>query len=94
MNVKTVVADSKKRVTLGGAKPGDRFEVRLSDGKFILTRLEPVKRSAPLVRPVRTKEGFLMIPRKLDGKSIAAAVRAGQRVGFLCAHRDLSAANA
>ncbi|MGA2751303.1 MAG: hypothetical protein ABSG59_21255 [Verrucomicrobiota bacterium] len=39
----TVVADHKKRVILRLAKPGDRFDVQVcSDGKFTLTRLEPV----------------------------------------------------
>ena len=40
----TVVADSKKRVTLRRANPGDRFDVQISaDGKYILTKLEPVR---------------------------------------------------
>ncbi len=39
----TVVADSKKRVTIRLAKPGERYDVQVAgDGKFILTRLEPV----------------------------------------------------
>lgn len=38
----TVVADSKHRVTLRFAKPGDRFDVRQSgDGKLVLTPLVP-----------------------------------------------------
>jgi hypothetical protein len=41
----TIVADNKKRVTLRLAKPGDRFDVQAaSDGHYILTKLEPVKR--------------------------------------------------
>ena len=37
----TVIADSKKRVTLP-TKPGERFDVRvLGEGQFVLTRLEP-----------------------------------------------------
>lgn len=44
----TVVADNKKRVTLRLAKPGDRFDVQVSpEGKFILTKLEPVRITAP-----------------------------------------------
>jgi hypothetical protein len=44
----TVVADNKKRVTLRVAKPGERFDVRVvSDGNYILTRLEPVQSKAP-----------------------------------------------
>jgi hypothetical protein len=39
----TVIADSKKRVTLRSAKPGDRFDVQqISNGKYVLTKLEPV----------------------------------------------------
>ena len=44
----TVVADNKKRVTLRLANPGDRFDVQASgNGKYILTRLEPVEPSRP-----------------------------------------------
>jgi hypothetical protein len=40
----TVVTDNKKRVTLRLAKPGDRFDVLVvSDGNYILTKLEPVQ---------------------------------------------------
>ena len=46
--VMTVVADNKKRVTLRLANPGDRFDVRVSpEGKFILTKLEPVQQTPP-----------------------------------------------
>jgi len=77
MNSTTVVADNKKRVTLRLAKPGDRFDVQISqDGRFVLTKLQPVRKRAPVVEPVQTDEGFLMIPRKLDRKSVAAAIRA------------------
>jgi hypothetical protein len=44
----TVIADNKKRVTLRLAKPGQRFDVQVSrDGKYILTRLEPVQGPRP-----------------------------------------------
>ncbi len=44
----TVIADSKKRVTLRRANPGDRFDVQISaDGKYILTKLEPVQDLPP-----------------------------------------------
>ena len=39
----TVIADAKKRVVLPSAEPGDRFDLQLSEGKVVLTRLEPVK---------------------------------------------------
>ena len=38
--------------------------------------VELVEKEAPLVEPVRTKEGFLMMPRKLDRTRVAAAIRA------------------
>ena len=41
----TVTADAKKRVVVPSAEPGDRFDVRLSEGKVVLTRLEPAKPS-------------------------------------------------
>jgi hypothetical protein len=47
---------------------------RQADGSIRIVEL--VEKEVPLVRPVRTKEGFLMLPRKLSRKSIAAAVRA------------------
>jgi hypothetical protein len=40
----TITADAKRRVRLGLANPGDRFDVQVTgDGAFILRRLEPVK---------------------------------------------------
>jgi hypothetical protein len=51
----TVVADSKKRVTLRVAKPGERFDVQVvGDGSFVLTRLEPV--SGPRPAKVRVEK--------------------------------------
>jgi hypothetical protein len=47
----TVVTDAKRRVTLRLAKPGDRFDVRVSgEGQFVLTRLEPVNPRPAKVR--------------------------------------------
>jgi hypothetical protein len=44
----TVVADSKKRVTLRGVLPGDRFDVHVEgQGRYVLTKLEPVQRPQP-----------------------------------------------
>jgi hypothetical protein len=39
----TVIADSKKRVVVSVAQPGDRFDVQLADGKIVLTKLGPMK---------------------------------------------------
>jgi hypothetical protein len=38
----TVMADTKKRVVLPKARPGDRFDVKTSsEGTFVLTLLQP-----------------------------------------------------
>jgi hypothetical protein len=56
----TVVADSKHRVTLRRAKPGERFDVAMpEEGKYVLIKLEPVKPQANKVRLVR-KHGYLV----------------------------------
>ena len=47
----TVTADSKHRVILRRAKPGERFDVEIpEEGKYVLTKLEPAKRRASRVR--------------------------------------------
>ena len=47
----TAIADSKHRVTLRQARPGDRFDVEiLEEGKYVLTRLEPAKPQPSRVR--------------------------------------------
>ena len=47
----TVVADSKHRVTLRRATPGDRVDVEIpEEGKYLLTRLEPAKSQVHRVR--------------------------------------------
>ena len=71
----TVTADSRKRVILPDCKPGEQFDVRASgEGAFLLRRLEPI--SAPVANAVRTREGFIMLSRKLDRRLIAPAIRA------------------
>jgi hypothetical protein len=74
----TAVADNKKRVTIRAAKPGDRFDVQVAeDGKVILTPLAPAEKKVPIVKPIRTKEGFLMFPpgKGPDRAAIRAAIR-------------------
>jgi hypothetical protein len=46
---------------------------RQPDGSIRLVEL--VEKEIPPVRPIRTKEGFLMLPRKLDRRTITAAIR-------------------
>ena len=73
----TVTADVKKRVPIRTAKPGDRFDVQVSaDGTVVLTPLVP-KDNVPVVKPIRTKEGWLMFPR--DRRPDRAAIRAAIR---------------
>jgi hypothetical protein len=38
--------------------------------------MELVEKEVPTVQPVRTRGGFLMLPVKLDRKTVAAAIRA------------------
>ncbi len=74
----TVIADSRKRVILKPVKPGDRFDVQVTpDGKVVLTPLVPLKRKVPVVKPVRTEEGWLMFPpgRRPNREAIRAAIR-------------------
>ena len=71
-----LIADKRGRLTSAELfRPGTAFNVeRLSDGSIRIVEL--VEKTAPLVSPVRTKEGFLMLPRKLNRKTVAAAIRA------------------
>src|SRR5258706_8863105 len=56
-------------------KPNTPYEAeKSSDGSVRLVELLP--REVPLVKPRRTREGFLMLPVKLDPKAVRAAVRA------------------
>ena len=73
----TVVADSKKRVTLRLAKPGERFDVQVAgDGKFLLTRLEPVRDTPPAkVRIVkRGKYSVGILDRPMDEQALKEAL--------------------
>jgi bifunctional DNA-binding transcriptional regulator/antitoxin component of YhaV-PrlF toxin-antitoxin module len=55
----TVVADNKKRVTIRLAKPGDRFDVEVAgNGKFVLTRLEPVTERRPAKVRIKKRGGY------------------------------------
>lgn len=40
----TVTTDDKRRVPLPHAKPGERFDVALIDGKYVLVKLAPEKK--------------------------------------------------
>ena len=75
----TVIADSRKRIILRLAKPGDRFDVQITaDGKVILTPLATGEKKVPVVKPIRTKEGWLMFPpgKRPSRQAIRAAIRA------------------
>jgi hypothetical protein len=56
-------------------KPNTVYEAeRQADGRVVLSEID--FDDVPVVEPVRTLEGFLIIPRKVDRKLIAAAIRA------------------
>jgi hypothetical protein len=71
-----LVADSNGRLACKDLfTPGKPFSAeRMADGSIRL--MELVEKVVPVVQPVRTKEGFLMLPVKLDRKTVAAAIRA------------------
>jgi hypothetical protein len=74
----TVTADHRKRVPIRTASPGQRFDVQISgDGTVTLTPLAPKRDQVPVVKPTRTKEGWLMFPsgKAPDRAAIRAAIR-------------------
>lgn len=56
-------------------KPNTDYQAELHGNRIVLVELVPAE-DVPVVKPIRTKEGFLMFPKKLDRKKIAAAIRA------------------
>jgi len=73
----TVVADSKKRVTIRLAKPGDLFDIQVEgDGKFLLTRLEPIEETPPAkVRIVkRGKYSVGILDRPINEQALKEAL--------------------
>ena len=71
----TVKADDKKRIVLPTAKPGDVFNVEVSGGTILLTKLVPVQ--SKLVRARKVK-GMVMgaADVELDPAAIVDAIRA------------------
>jgi hypothetical protein len=71
----TLKADSRRRVSLPNAKPGQVFAYQLSGKSVMLT---PVKADdeVPIVRPVRRPDGTYFWPAKLSKQDIVAAIRA------------------
>jgi hypothetical protein len=71
----TVKADEKKRVVIPSAKPGDVFNIELSGGKILLTKLVPSE--SKLVRARRVK-GIVMGSEdvEINSKEIVDAIRA------------------
>ena len=72
----TAIADSKHRVTLRQAKPGDRFDVKiLEEGKYVLTRLEPVKPQTSSVRLVK-RHGYTVgvLDHPIDPEALKQAL--------------------
>lgn len=55
--------------------PGKPFSaLRMRDGSIRL--VEIIEDEVPTIEPIRTAEGFLMLPVKLARKTISAAIRA------------------
>jgi hypothetical protein len=72
----TVTADGKNSITLPGAKPGDRFDLRIiAEGKIILTPLSSSTQPPVTVR-VEKKDGFTVgvLDRPIDEKALSEAL--------------------
>jgi len=73
----TVIADDRRRVALRLAKPGDRFDVQVSgDGKFVLTKLEPVQQSFPAKVRIEKRGQYHVgiLDRPIDEKALREAL--------------------
>ena len=70
-----LIADSNGRLACKELfTPGKPFSAnRMPDGSIRLVEL--VEKDVPLVEPIVSPEGFLMLPGKLDRKTIAGAIR-------------------
>ncbi len=71
-----LTADDKGRLTCAELFPPRKtFDARRQpDGTLRL--VEMVEKEVPVVKPVRTSEGFLILPVKIDKQLIRAAIRA------------------
>jgi hypothetical protein len=71
-----LVADSRGRLTAADLfRPNTAFDASPQpDGSIRIVEL--VEKEVPVVKPVRTKEGFLMLPVKISRKAIIRAIRA------------------
>jgi hypothetical protein len=71
-----LVADKHGRICSAELfPPRTAFDAsRQPDGSVRVVEL--VEKEVPLVKPVRTPEGFLMLPVKISRQSILAAIRA------------------
>jgi hypothetical protein len=71
-----VVCDSKKRVTLPGAKPGETFEVQFPDSeRVLLVRLHTVP-SKPEPVQLEKRDGFTVAvsPQPINPVALAEAL--------------------
>ena len=71
----TVTADSRKRIILAEASPGDRFDVRASaEGVFLVRRLEPAE-LAPLVKARKVRGRWVGANVTLDRAAVVNAIK-------------------
>ena len=71
-----LIADEKGSLTSRDLfRPGAAFDAeKQPDGSIRIVEVTP--NLVPTITPVRTEEGFLMLPIALDRKAVAAAIRA------------------
>jgi hypothetical protein len=71
----TVTADNKKRVILPTTKPGERFDVEISENGFVLRRLG-ASVSHPATVIIEKREGFSVgvLGRPIDEQALKDAL--------------------
>jgi hypothetical protein len=71
----TVTADSRKRIILAEARPGEQFDIQATaKGVFLVRRLEPVE-PAPLVKARKVSGRWVGANVKLNPAAVVEAIR-------------------
>jgi len=71
-----LVTDSKGRLTCAELFPPNTPFSAEKQGDGSIRLIELVEKDVPVINSVRTKDGFLVSPVKVDRKLVVAAIRA------------------
>jgi hypothetical protein len=74
----TVTADSKRRVPLPQARPGERFDVKIENGVYLLAPLVPAKKEKMPEKELRRLIKSIKMKTHLSAEEARAAVKAGR----------------